>query len=203
MVPGLPVAYLAVALLLSWTSVPARTDMGYPNKVVYLNPNGVHLDIVIPKSNLAPALIEGLSYAGADQYFGFGWGDEQFYLNTPHWRDLTLKTAFKALMVNSPTLVHLTRHHHKGRDWVAVPLSEQSLDLLNRYIAGAFAAGADGQKVLLPNRGYGARDDFYKATGSYTCFNTCNTWANRAFIKSGLRACRWTPFEFGLIGKYR
>ncbi|MBL4888255.1 MAG: DUF2459 domain-containing protein, partial [Flavobacteriaceae bacterium] len=46
-------------------------------------------------------------------------------------------------------------------------------------------------------------DDFYKANGSFSCLKTCNSWANSAFKESGLKSCFWTPFDFGLINKYK
>ena len=66
-----------------------------------------------------------------------------------------------------------------------------------------FILNEKGEKILLKNKGYTSRDDFYKAKGSFSFYKTCNSWVNTGFKKSGLKACLWTPFDFGLMNKYR
>ena len=55
---------------------------------------------------------------------------------------------------------------------------------------------------MLQGYTYGNNDQFYEAVGSYSCFKTCNTWTNQALKESKLKACLWTPFDFGIISKY-
>jgi hypothetical protein len=60
-----------------------------------------------------------------------------------------------------------------------------------------------GEKIILSERGYTRKDDFYKANGRYSLFKTCNSWVNLGFKESGLKACLWTPFDFGLLRKHK
>ncbi len=198
----IPLVYLIVSLAL--TAITVNTDSNVEGShIIYLNTNGVHLDFILHTDDLHPKLLDDLSHQRNDMYFSFGWGDENFYLNTPTWGDLTFSNACKALLWNSSTLVHLTKYTQIGSDWIAIRVTDVELENLNNYLLATFIVDTTGHKVLLIGQGYGANDDFYKANGNYTCLNTCNSWVNSAFKKSGLKACYWTPFDFGLMSKYR
>ncbi|HUH28442.1 DUF2459 domain-containing protein [Gelidibacter sp.] len=83
-----------------------------------------------------------------------------------------------------------------------VKLSKTQLKQLHTYVRHSFKTNGNGFKIMLIDQGYTQSDDFYKAHGNYTIVNTCNTWVNTGFKESGLKACLWTPFDFGLIRKY-
>ena len=198
----IPVGYLVVSLVLTAITVPREAKDQPADQVIYLNTNGVHLDIVLPRAAMTADLSKDLKRTDADAYMSFGWGDENFYINTPTWGDLTFANAFRALFLESTTLMHLTRYRNKQDDWVEVRLSVEELEKINTYLVNSFKPDGNGNKEMLKDAGYGSRDDFYKANGSYSCIKTCNTWVNTALKESGLKACLWTPFDFGLMGKY-
>lgn len=198
----IPIMYLIVSLLLSLITVNKNHEQTNYNKTIFLNTNGIHLDVIIPVSSISKELLKGLNVKN-ESYMSFGWGEENFYLNTPTWGDLTFKNAFSALFLKSNTLIHLTRYHEKLDDWVKVKVSDKQLELINKYILKSFEHNDDFSKVILEGKGYSLNDDFYKANGSYSCFYTCNTWVNSAFKKSGLRSCFWTPFDFRLINIHK
>lgn len=197
-----PVTYMVIALIL--TAITVNTDVTGPatDKTVYLNTNGVHLEVIIPVKDMATNLREDLSINNAN-YIAFGWGEENFYVNTPTWADLTFKNAFRSLFLKNSTLMHLTRYDRERPGWTVVKLSANQLQTLNAYILNTFKTEANHSKIILEGMGYGYNDDFYKANGRYSCFKTCNSWVNSAFKQSGLRSCYWTPFDFGLLNKYR
>ncbi len=197
-----PVVYLLIALALTSITVNKDDLNSNRSKTIYLNTNGVHLDIIIAINDIEDGLKEGLNMKD-EEYLSFGWGDENFYLNTPTWNDLTFKNAISAMFLNSNTLIHLTKLSRKHPEWDVVSLNEQQLLKLNRYILNSFQLDKDGNKVILENKGYAFNDDFYKANGSYSCIKTCNSWVNSAFKESGLKSCYWTPFDFGVINKYK
>lgn len=180
-----------------------RADSGNNSQTIFLTTNGVHLDIIIAKEDLDENLLIGLAHSSHENYFAFGWGDEDFYLNTPNWSDLSFKTAFKAVFLKGQSLVHLTRYQQPQADWVAVSLSPEELHRVNQLLFESFQTDSLGNKMLLVGKGYTYYDDFYKAKGSYSLFKTCNTWANAIFKKSGLKACLWTPFDFPLLRKHQ
>ncbi|WP_127844809.1 DUF2459 domain-containing protein [Psychroflexus aestuariivivens] len=199
----IPVLYFVISLILTAITVDRNEIEETPTQTIYLSTNGIHLDIVIPKENIDSSLLKNLVHKSQDEYFAFGWGDENFYLNTPSWSDLSFKTAFNATFLKTSTLVHVTRYKIENKDWVEIKITESELNKLCAYILKAFALNSKGEKVLIENIGYTTTDDFYKAKGSYSLFKTSNSWVNTGFKKSGLKSCLWTPFDFGLINKYR
>ena len=196
----IPITYFLISLLLTYFTVNKSDDLRDNSKVIYLSTNGVHLDIVIPKDNVSENLLKGLNQEG--NYYSFGWGDENFYINTPTWDDLTFGNAFSALFLKSTTLMHVTRYNSVKKSWVKVDLSEAELLKINEHILNTFSITKSNEKVIIAAAGYQQNDNFYKVKGSYSCFKTCNSWVNKGFKSSGLKACFWTPFDFGLIGKY-
>ncbi len=198
----IPTTYIIIALLLSSITVNRKVNRENAEKLIYLTTNGVHLDIVFPIENIDSLVLSGLNYKRNEKYLSFGWGDENFYINTPTWGDLTFGNAFKAMFLKSTTLLHVTRYRQKPADWVDIKVNTSELQQLNTYLLNTFKLDENGKKIILENQGYSPRDDFYKAKGSYSCFTTCNTWVNSGFKKSGLRSCLWTPFDFGLMRKY-
>jgi len=199
---SLPILYLIVSIILTSITINKSSKNSSEGHTVYLSSNGVHLDIVIPKHLITPQLISDLKILPNNTYLAFRWGDENFYLYTPQWKDLTFNNAFKALFLKSSTLVHLTKYNNIQKDWVKIDINDTELNKLNLYINKTFKLDKFKNKIIIPNKGYSLNDDFYYANGSYSCFKTCNSWVNSAFKESGLKSCLWTPFDFGLLNKY-
>ncbi|NRD21456.1 DUF2459 domain-containing protein [Winogradskyella eckloniae] len=199
----IPFTYLIISLILSYITIDRKEQQADFSKSIYLSTNGVHLDIVIPKENLDSLVLKDLKHFEPEAYFSFGWGDENFYINTPTWNDLTVKNAFSALILKSSTLMHVTRYKEKRSNWIEVKVNASELKKVNAYLLNTFETNKDGQKITLNNKGYTSKDDFYKAKGSYSCINTCNSWVNNGFKEAGLKACLWTPFDFVLLKKHQ
>ncbi len=88
----LPILYVIIALILSTITIEKQSiDNRNQEKSIYLYTNGVHLDIVIPKKDIDTLLLSHLKSESTDNYLSFGWGDENFYINTPTWDDLTFR----------------------------------------------------------------------------------------------------------------
>ena len=194
-----PALYFTIAMILTFITVNKHPVTSSQNQTIFLSSNGIHLDIILPVDKLSPALKKGLTLSKESKYTAFGWGDKDFYLNTPNWSDLSLKTAFKAMFLPSETLMHVSQYKHVSENWTTVHLTTEELKKINQLINQSFGQ----HKIKIPNSGYGKNDTFYKATGSYSILKTCNTWVNNIFKNSGLKACLWTPFSFGLESKYK
>lgn len=186
----IPIGYLLIALLLTYITVNGGANKTNKEEVIYLKSNGVHLDIVLPSSCISILTIES-------KYVAVGWGDKDFYLNTPNFKDLTISTAFKALFLRSKTLLHLTNYDEVKKDWVRIVVTRKQLGHIANQINKEF-----NLLDLTPIKGYGASDLFYKAKGSYSCLFTCNTWINSVLKNASLKACIWTPFSFRLMNIY-
>jgi uncharacterized protein (TIGR02117 family) len=185
----IPLIYLLLALLLSFISVNNTSEKG--NKAIYLKSNGIHLDIIIPSSCLSIVKTE-------HPFVAIGWGDKKFYLETPKAKDLTFTTAFKALFLQSESLLHLTNYDVVKKDWVKICVTKAQLSIISSKVEDQFDI-----HDLKPIKGYGLQDFFYKSNGSYSCLNTCNTWVNSLLKKAEVKACLWTPFSFRLIDIHR
>jgi uncharacterized protein (TIGR02117 family) len=199
----IPVTYIIISLILSVITIDRKANDENFSKSIYLSTNGVHLDIVIPKQEIDSLVLSGIKHKETEDYLSFGWGDENFYLNTPTWGDLTFSNAFQAMFLKSSTLIHVTRYEQKRTDWIEIKVNEFELQKLNTYLLNTFQLDENGMKILLENKGYSPTDDFYKSKGSFSCFNTCNSWVNKGFKESGLKSSLWTPFDFGLLNKYK
>jgi len=198
----LPVFYVIISLILTAITVNEDIVSANVDNQIYISTNGVHLDIIIPADKMDIKLYKGLNIKN-ETYLSFGWGDEDFYLNTPTWSDLSFKNAFNAMFLDSNTLIHLTRYKQKGSDWTVVNLNNNQLKTLNEYILNSFKLNDNDSKIILEGKGYYYNDDFYKANGSYSCINTCNSWVNSALKQSNLKSCYWTSFDFGVLNKYK
>ncbi len=199
----LPAIYLIISLILTEITIERKANSSISNKFIFLNSNGVHLEIILSIKDVHPQLLKDLIYSENENYLSFAWGDENFYINTPTWNDLTFNNAFQALFMKSSTLMHVTRYRNKQSSWIKIEVNEDELKKLNKYIFNSFKKDKKGNKIILKNKGYSRTDNFYKAKGNYSCFKTCNTWVNSGFIKSGLKSSFWTPFDYGLIKKYK
>jgi len=195
----IPVLYIIGSLVLTSIPINNQEELLEKNHSIYLNSNGVHLDVIISKLKLDKDLLDGLKYSENDHYLSFGYGERNFYLNTPNWSDLTLGNSFRALFLKNSTLIHLTRYSSIKDDWVEINIDQNQMSNINRYISQTFYLDTLNNKVLLANQGYANNDDFYEAKGRFSCFRTCNSWVNTGLKESHIKACLWTPFDFGLL----
>lgn len=206
---ALPAVYLLAALLGTLPlsrGVPAE---GPATVTVFVVSNGAHVDILVPMRS--PAMDWGDWLRPEDfpegnptlaVYAGFGWGDRDFYLNTPNWSDLTPASALRALFASRGSLVHVAL-------WYGTPLPGDSVRSL-RLDAAAYARLVDGLKAgfatdeagrpqPIPGRRYGPADAFYEGRGRYSLVLTCNEWAGRQLRTAGVTLGWWTPLPFGLM----
>ena len=193
------ILYFVAALILSFLKThPPKTDCLAENEI-YITTNGVHLDIVLPVENVKPELLNQLEILPGTKYVSFGWGDREFYINTPEWKDLTFKTTFKALFLKSETAMHVTCYSTSYSSWRNIKICSSQIDLLNKYIEKSFSKNENGglQKIAVP--GYYESDFFYEATGSFSLFNTCNVWVNKALKVTGIQTSVWSPFDLGVL----
>ena len=195
----IPLTYIALAFILSYIPVNSIEITEDHVHSVYLTTNGTHADLILPKELLSPALEKDLIIQETDQFYAFGWGDRDFFINTPTWADLKVSTALKALFTPTETLMHVNRHSAKESDWLEVKLTNEQLTQLQAEILSGFAIQKGNAKTHVAGHTYFGHDEFYNGSGSYTCLYTCNTWLNSTMKKCGVKAALWTPFDFGVL----
>lgn len=196
---GAVLLYGLLALVLSlWSTNPPIGDCP-KDKVVYVTSTGIHLDVVIPAEELPERLLHASFQDSTTTHVAYGWGERNFYLETPTWADLTFSNGAQALLVNSEPIMHITRYENEGRGWKKVALCEDALQKLMAYIEGSFRTSADGAWQEIVAAGYTPNDFFYEATGQYNAINTCNTWLNNALKAAEVKTSRWSPTTHGIL----
>jgi uncharacterized protein (TIGR02117 family) len=192
--------YLSIGFVLSRISTSKELSKDQSVEI-FIHSNGVHTDIVMPyihplknwKKIFPGTLTRGKS---ADfKWLAVGWGDKGFYLETPTWGDLTVKTAFKAAFGLSSTAIHATLHPkmEEGAASKSIRLSRKQYLKLIKYVESHILKDQKGNSIFIPTKSvYGDTDAFYESNGKYSMFHTCNTWVNGALKASSQKACWWT-----------
>ncbi|MDY8134450.1 DUF2459 domain-containing protein [Aquimarina sp. 2201CG5-10] len=197
-----PILYLVVSLAFTYITVNNEKQDIEKEHTIYLSSNGMHLEIIIPKTILSPTLLDGL-YHNNDVFFSFGWGDRNYYIKAATSLDFTTIDRYKAAFINTPALLHVSRYRTQRNDWLPIKMTSVQLIKINTYIQDTFKTHQGNNKIILPGISYGTYDNFYEANGNYNGFNTCNTWVNTGLKQSDTKACLWTPFDFGLLSIHK
>lgn len=167
---------------------------------IYVASNGVHTGLVLPTRSaghdwsplLRPEHLRDPRYAG--HYLWFGWGERDFYLNTPTWAEVSPRTLVGAAIGSGETLVHVDHLLEPWQDARPIRLSPAQYHALVAAIRGSFDLRFDLRRSR-PIPGYGAADVFYPARGRYDAIRTCNWWTGRMLVAAGVRVGAWTPFS--------
>ncbi|NDI98804.1 TIGR02117 family protein [Flavobacterium sp. LaA7.5] len=202
--------YTAGAYILSNITVNSSKSEG--NDVsIYIHTNGAHTDIIVPVKNNTKDWTADILFTHTKaqdslaRYIAFGWGDKEFYLNTPQWSDLKAGTAFRAAFHLGTSAIH-TRFYtavQEDENCIKVNISTENYQRLVEYISDSFAYDAHNKVQWIAHRGYGDHDAFYDAKRKYSLFYTCNTWTNNALKAANQKAAVWTPYDKGILCHYR
>jgi uncharacterized protein (TIGR02117 family) len=207
---AIPLLYLLGALI--GGLIPSNPRWRQPARgiTIFVQSNGVHSWISVPTITagmdwrpLVPARhIREPRYAG--DYVAFGYGNRDFYLNTPAWKDLSVLRALQAILGSGPSLVHV---YHERKPLPAsgqrpIVLTGDQYRRLSAYIASSFDRDRAGRTIPLISRGYGESDVFYEGSGSYNGFYTCNQWTGSALRAAGVRVGLWTPFSESIMARF-
>ncbi len=188
------------------TTSSAPINTATPTIDAYLSSNGVHTDFIFPThtplidwTTIFPVTAFPSSTLGTD-FIAIGWGDREFYLNTPEWKDLTFKRAVFALTGQDHSLMHV--EYLGQRDFQAITRTQtyhlrlstaQYIQLRNYVIKSTRIDKNTAQNV--PNHHYDQNDAFFEANGQYSLFKTCNTWIGNGLQQAGVKVSRWTPLD--------
>lgn len=189
--------------------VPANGDwrQARAGVTIFIQTNGVHTWVMVPKVSAdmdwrplaRPEHLKDARYA-AGNYIAIGFGNRDFYLNTPTWGDLSLKTAAAAAVGGGPSLMHVDHFWNpKPLDYQRpIRLSREQYRRLARYLLASFEY-RDGQWIPLIGRGYGPSDAFYESRRPYNFTRTCNEWTGEALRAAGVRTGSWTPLAQSIM----
>lgn len=178
--------------------------------VIYLKSNGVHTDIVVPVKNEIKDWTSDIKYLqtvandSTRQFLAFGWGNRDFYLNTPEWSDLKFSTAFKAAFHIGESAMHTQFYDHliENERCRKIEISNDEYQKLVEYISNSFSKDDKSQVRWIADQHYNNYDAFYEANGKYDLFNTCNSWTNRALKTSEQKAAVWALTDSDILRHY-
>ncbi len=146
-------------------------------------------------------------------HLAIGWGAREFYLATPTWDRMRPGAALKALAL-APAALHvevMPGPPLPDADTRILHLPRQGYRNLVAFVAGSLHRDAEGRPVRIGTTqesnaaqksgasvknggtGYGPGSLFFEATGRFSPFRTCNTWAADALAAAGARTPVWTP----------
>ena len=205
---AIPFVYLLAALVLG--AIPVNRGWQQPAEgvTIFVRSNGVHTWIMMPAANdymdwrpYAPAEHLRDPRWGNANHVAIGYGNRDFYLNTPTWGDLSVRTAAGAIFGIGPALLHVEYHQDPRADaWTReLRVTPDEYRRLVAFIRPRFRLDAQGRTIPVLGRGFGPNDMFYEATGGYSAILTCNEWTARALRAAGVRMGLWTPFAQGIM----
>ena len=204
--------YFVLSFILSRITVEGQNDRKSIIKI-YLMKSGVHTDFVLPiKNNVIdwskefPRSNTGFNDS-TTKLIAIGWGDKNFYMNTPEWADLTVKTAVSAMTGLGASAIHATYHYEilSDRPVIQMYLSKKQYRELVHYIRKQLVRNKHGNTVYLPAKNkkvVSGNDAFYAANNRYSMILTCNSWINHGLKACHKRSCLWTPFAGGIFYQY-
>lgn len=207
---AIPLAYLVAALIGSLVPRNAGWDEPRQGILIFVRTNGVHADLVLPASAagldlyrlVPPTDVRDPGRAGG--WVALGWGQREFYLETPRWADLTVENAIRSI-VGGDALMHVEHLRQPGISprMRAIRLDPRAYRRLIASIECYFVLDASRRPRALRGRGYGPNDIFYEARGRYSGVRTSNQWTSDRLAEAGVETGIWTPFAQGILWRYR
>ena len=205
---AVPILYFAAALLLGLVPANNAWREAESGITLFVRTNGVHTWILMPKTNrymdwrpYVPGAHLREPAWGEGNYIAIGYGERDFYLNTPTWGDLSLATAFNAGFGRGTTLLHVEHDHDpvEDADTRRIVFRPDEYQRLVAFIRPRFRLDGEGRTIPVLGRGYRGNDMFYEAHGGYSFVMTCNEWTGRALRAAGIRTGLWTPLEQSIM----
>ncbi len=193
--------YLIAAAIGSYWSVNADWREPETGITIYVSDNGIHTSLILPMETLqknwrlrAPAS----DLRAKDTQFDwvmFGWGDQDFYVETPTWSDLRPGTALSAFIGSGQTVIHV--------DHLRSPIDIEMIEPVRltpaQYAKLTQSIDAQFAPISTAIAGYGDYDAFYPAEGRYSLAHTCNVWTGNRLSDAGVKVGAWSPFAEGVM----
>lgn len=174
---------------------------------IYIASNGVHTDIYVPvttsifdwRTVLLPEHFQ--QPTSSFRYVALGWGDRDFYVNTPTWEDVSVVTTVRAMLLPTDTIMHaqFAYVHEESDSFRKVLLSVVQYERLVASLRSSFESDAKGNPIRLEVDSYNSLDCFYRGAGTYHALNTCNCWTGRMLRETGVKAGWFTPTTYSVL----
>jgi uncharacterized protein (TIGR02117 family) len=155
---------------------------------------GIHSDIIVPVQN---QLFDWRKYLSLKdigktdnpdyRYLAFGWGEQDFYMNSPSRIDLKISGAFKALFWPNAAVMRVEGYQKlpKHLDIKCFGVSKTGYLNLVNFIQDTFKTDGQNRKNRL---GYGISPNvsYFAANGIYSLVRNCNSWTAEGLDIAGV-----------------
>jgi hypothetical protein len=163
------------------TKEPRLAPAAARNTVYVVHHGTLHTGLTLKRSEIPRGYWPASADFPRSKYIEVGWGDDDGYR-----KPLTSGIATKALLGDPDTVLFANGFSEPiGRKYrdpkftvLAVDLSNAGIARLCDHIQETYALQKNGQPIRLG-------EGWYRARGSYSAFNTCNTWIARGLRKAG------------------
>jgi len=191
--------FLLLTALCTIIPVNSNYEESKEGTEIYISTNGVHTNIILPAKTDFLNWGEYLQINGSYKYFEFGWGDKEFYLNTPTWDDLEISTAIKAAFLPTKTIMQVSGYKQIpqiSKKTVKIIANDVQFQKITTFVAGSFKQNGKNRTIkITPNSKYSFNEKFYQANGTYHLFNTCNNWTNKGLKQAGIKNALYATFD--------
>lgn len=195
-----PVSYILAGF--AGALIPGATAVvpGAPTEEIGLARGPIHYDILLPLTPDTRAAFGFAEDAGLPmrhpqaEWLVVGWGSEAFYTTVGSYADMTPGVLWQAATGDAAVLRLDLAGEVSGIadiDWLEVSPAQ-----ITRLLEGVLAAlerDSAGQPMALPPAPWGQGHVFYRATGQFNIFHTCNVWAGEMLRAAGISFGLWTP----------
>ena len=156
---------------------------------IYLIKQRWHTAVVFNSEDADTLILPEVKYFPGANLIDIGWGDEVFYQHPDFDWDL----AYHALFHSTPSTlrvegIFISKQQYFDISEIVIELkiSNEQLKILLKYVSDTIWKDERGEDEVLSTQ-YHDRAYFFKATGSYHLFNTCNTWLARGLASAGIK----------------
>lgn len=177
-------------LLAACTSGPGpwQRQTGEPYRTIYVMAGGWHTNITVEAEAVRPWLHPSLQQDfPRARYLRFGWGDGDYYPATAPSNGMAIRSLFASRYPVMRVIGDIKAPSPGSGPWDTVKLRvrERDLPALARFLNDSLTLDAHGQ----PLREADFQRDinaYYRSSGHYGAFYTCNTWTLEALQAAGL-----------------
>ena len=183
-------------LLATRCHLPRQATAPSPDSTstVYLVRHGWHAGIAVRRADLPNDAWPVLDNFPNARYLEVGWGEARYYPGTIRgvWGAIQAGAWPTSSVLHVVPAADSIQGTFPVNTIVRIPVSQNELDGLVRYVMASFARSDDGNAIVAADGFYpGSR--FYRSDLTYHVFNNCNHWAAGALEAAGCdTAPRWT-----------
>ena len=126
-------------------------------------------------------------------HIGIGWGERDFFIETPTWEDIKISTTIRAMFWPTRSAIKATYQPKPvaGPCVRSVKISKQQYQKLIAYALNNLRGKENLQQIK--GASHGANSRFFESRGKYHMFWTCNAWVGQGLKQAEIRVGQYTP----------